>query len=514
MPRISKKHRRNLPAPRDRATGRYFTYARVSSQEQADRDLSIPAQLKAIHDYAGRRGYVILEDFIDIESAKEPGRLHFSDMMARLQRDPRVAGVIIHKVDSLLRNFRDFVLVDDLMKAGVDFQFVTGSYDNSPVGQLGLGIQVLFAKHYLDNLSQEVKKGMNERMLEKRKWSFFAPLGYLNHEREIIPDSERFTLLRAAWQRYATGAHTLTTLADWLYAQGLRTRGSRRHPGGVRVGEAALHAVLNNPFYYGMMRYKGQLIPGSHDPMIAKQVFDRVNEILHDRGTPHPALKDFTYRGFLFCGECGCMVTAEDKVKFYPGTNRQAVYVYYHCSRSKGRCVQPPIREDALEAQLAEQLQTLVIPDGVLGLVRQAIQESHGQEKQFRDAAMTALRRRQDDIQKKQDVLLDRLLDGTVPQGVYHEKYTALQNEKAEILVELEAHERVNERWFVEAEALVSFANRLSEIFAKDEPGQKMRVLRVVASDATLQSRKARLNLRPAFSLLAKSRSHQSWLRG
>ena len=127
---------------------------------------------------------------------------------------------------------------------------------------------------------------------------------------------------------------------------------------------------------------------------------------------------------------------------------------------------------------------------------------------------MTALRRRQDDIQKKQDVLLDRLLDGTVTQEVYHEKYTALQNEKAEILVELDAHERANERWFDEAEALVSFANRLSEIFAKDTPGQKMRVLRVVASDATLEGRKARLNLRPAFSLLAKSRSHQNWLRG
>lgn len=67
-------------------------------------------------------------------------------------------------------------------------------------------------------------------------------------------------------------------------------------------------------------------------------------------------------------------------------------------------------------------------------------------------------------------------------QDVYHEKYTALQNEKAEILVELEAHQHANERWFEEAEQFVSFANRLGEIFAKDEPGQKMRVLRVVAS--------------------------------
>ena len=102
MPRLSKKQRQSLPAPRDRATGRYFSYARVSSQDQADRDLSIPAQLKAIHDYAARRGCTVLEDFIDIESAKEPGRRRFSEMMARLRRDPRVAGVIIHKVDRLL----------------------------------------------------------------------------------------------------------------------------------------------------------------------------------------------------------------------------------------------------------------------------------------------------------------------------------------------------------------------------------------------------------------------------
>lgn len=82
-----------------------------------------------------------------------PGRRRFSEMMVRLQRDPRIAGVTIHKVDRLLRNFRDYVLVDDLMKGGVDFQFVTGNYDNLPVGLLGLGIPVLFAKHYLDNLS-------------------------------------------------------------------------------------------------------------------------------------------------------------------------------------------------------------------------------------------------------------------------------------------------------------------------------------------------------------------------
>jgi D-Tyr-tRNAtyr deacylase len=125
--------------------------------------------------------------------------------------------------------------------------------------------------------------------------------------------------------------------------------------------------------------------------------------------------------------------------------------------------------QETLEEQLAGQLRAVEIPDGVMGLVRQALKELHGHEKAFRDAAITALRRRQDEIQKKQDILLDRLLDGTVAQDMYNEKYTALQNEKAQILV---------------------------------------------ASNATLEGQKARLNLRPAFAILAKTGPRSNWLRG
>lgn len=326
MPRKTKKSLRNLPVARERGTGRYVVYARVSSQDQADRDLSIPAQLKAIHEFAGRHSLTIVEEFIDIESAKEPGRKRFSEMTAQLHKDPRIAGAISHKVDRLLRNFKDYVLVDDLMKAGVDFQFVHGNYDNSPVGMLGLGVQVLFAKHYLDNLSQEVKKGMNERMLQKRKWAFVAPIGYLNKDREIIRDPERFPLIREGWHRYATGAYSLRSIVEWLYTQGLRTRGSKRYPGGVKLVISPLYHMFSNPFYYGLMRYNGQLIPGTHEPMVSKATFDRVQEIMHNRGTPHPAPKTFTYRGFLVCGECGRAITAEEKKG----------HIYYRCTKSQG----------------------------------------------------------------------------------------------------------------------------------------------------------------------------------
>ena len=68
-------------------------------------------------------------------------------------------------------------------------------------GMLGLGMQVLLARHYLHNLSQEVKKGLDQRMLFEGKWAFQAPFGYINKEREIEPDPDRFDTIQQAWEK-------------------------------------------------------------------------------------------------------------------------------------------------------------------------------------------------------------------------------------------------------------------------------------------------------------------------
>jgi hypothetical protein len=109
-------------------------------------------------------------------------------------------------------------------------------------------------------------------------------------------------------------------------------------------------------------------------------------------------------------------------------------------------------------------------------------------------------------------VLLDRLLDGTVGQDVYHEKYTALQSEKAEILVELESPRACKRAVVRGGRAACLFRQPSGGDLRQRRTRPENAVLRVVASDATLEGRKARLNLRSAFSLLPKNRSHQNWL--
>lgn len=115
---------------------------------------------------------VALAFYKDGESAKEPGRRPgFDEMLAALRRDPTIHGVICHKVDRLLRNFPEYVVIDEYMRAGVDFQFLSGNFERNAIGNMLLGLQVVLSKHYSDNFSEDVKKGLHRRGARR------APLG-------------------------------------------------------------------------------------------------------------------------------------------------------------------------------------------------------------------------------------------------------------------------------------------------------------------------------------------------
>ena len=58
-------------------------YARVSSEKQAENDLSIASQLKALRNYAGKNGWTIYKEFVDeAESARSANRPAFQEMIA------------------------------------------------------------------------------------------------------------------------------------------------------------------------------------------------------------------------------------------------------------------------------------------------------------------------------------------------------------------------------------------------------------------------------------------------
>ena len=60
-------------------------YARVSSKDQEKEGFSIPAQLELLRGYAAAQGFTVLQEFVDVETAKQAGRTGFGQMIALLE---------------------------------------------------------------------------------------------------------------------------------------------------------------------------------------------------------------------------------------------------------------------------------------------------------------------------------------------------------------------------------------------------------------------------------------------
>jgi site-specific DNA recombinase len=87
-------------------------YARVSSEEQEKQGYSIPAQQKLLQDYAAQQGIKVVSEFLDVETAKMPGRSGFDEMVdffrkGLKQRDPaeRCRTLLVEKSDRLYRTY-------------------------------------------------------------------------------------------------------------------------------------------------------------------------------------------------------------------------------------------------------------------------------------------------------------------------------------------------------------------------------------------------------------------------
>ncbi|MGH3442624.1 MAG: recombinase family protein, partial [Nitriliruptorales bacterium] len=210
-------------------------YVRVSSKEQAEGGYSIEAQQGACRRFVAERGWLLAGEYVDRgESARTADRPEFQRMLRENATDP-AHFIVVHKIDRLARNVEDHVLVrGQLRKQGTRLVSVTEAIDESPMGRMMENIAASFAEWYSDNLGQEVRKGMTQKA-RNGIWPSTAPIGYRNvrtglgrkSESVLEIDSETAPLVREAFELYATGQWTLTTLAAELEKRGLRTRNGK-----------------------------------------------------------------------------------------------------------------------------------------------------------------------------------------------------------------------------------------------------------------------------------------------
>ena len=273
MPRkILKKIHHSKSVSSDQAV----SYLRVSTKLQDEDGFSLPAQRKLLIEYGHSSALRTVEEFVDIETAKTGGRSAFGQMVKFLKKNPSVTHILVEKTDRLYRNFKDYVLIDELrctLHLVKDGQVL--SADSRSSEKFLHGIKVLMAKNYIDNLSEEVRKGMTEKA-EQGIWPSRAPLGYLNAKlpsgkRGIVQDEDRAKLVRRLFEMYATGNFSLKQLTQWAAFAGFTFRGSRNP-----INKATIQGILHQLIYTGDFEFNGKQYKGIHEPIISRELWNEV----------------------------------------------------------------------------------------------------------------------------------------------------------------------------------------------------------------------------------------------
>jgi site-specific DNA recombinase len=474
-------------------------YARVSSKEQ-EQGYSIPAQQELLRAYGAQLGVVIEQEFLDAETAKTTGRPGFAAIIAYFKQHAECRVLLVEKTDRLYRNFKDYVTIDEL---NLEIHFVKENViltnQSRSSEKFVHGIKVLMAKNYIDNLSEEVRKGLRTKAAQGL-WPSFAPLGYMNTggpdgKRIIVPDPVLGPTATSLFKWFGSGEYSLKTLAKKAYEEGFRFRQSKN-----KIPVTTLHKMLRNRIYTGEFEYAGTVYQGAHEPLVSREVWERCQAILdgrHER-KDRKVTHDFAFSSLLKCGHCGCSLVGELK---------KGRYVYYHCTGYRGKCPEPYTREEKLTDLFAGQLRALVIPPAVLEWLRETVVASDVTERAARAQTLRRYQMELDRLQTRLDVLYDDRLDGRIDVSTYDKKAEEIRGNQQLVRTKITQCESAELAPATEVVDLMSLTSRASELFERQSASEQRRLLRLVVREAIWQNGELRTCFREPFEQLQLSNS-------
>ena len=492
-----------MPAPtrsnkqKSSTTANCVLYARVSSKDQEHEGFSIPAQQRLLREYAGNNGLRIVQEFIDVETARRAGREGFSKMVTYLKKHEKSCqSIIVEKTDRLLRNLKDHATLEEL-HATMHFakENVIISPDSKSAEKFVFGIKVLCAKQYSENLGEETKKGQVQKALSG-VYPSFAPAGYQNVDgpngkRIIIQRPSEATMIADLFNRFATGTYSLKSLVQDTRSRGITIRGRKLH-------SSTLHQILHKKIYYGAFDYDNKTYQGSHEPITTKETWDTVRGILDERKLHQTkaAKREFPFSGMITCGHCGCALVAELKKKRY---------VYYHCTGHRGKCPEPYTRQETLTNEFASTLGTLVIPTPILDWLANEINKNDQNEQGARETTRKRLEAEQARIQHRLSTLYEDRLDGTITKEQYETKAASLKTQREELQNKLEKAQEQGRQPLTTALDLTRLTSNACNQFREQNETEQRKLLTTILKKANWQNGKLHTTLLEPFEQLQRS---------
>lgn len=473
----------------------YLIYGRVSTTRQAERELSIPAQVKACQKYGMDHNWNLLPDGIyeeKGESARTTDRPQLQRMIQRAKTDNKVDVILMHKLDRMCRNVADYAAIKMMLKKhDVRLISVVEQFDESFSGELVENIMSSIAQWTSQNISWEVKKGLKEAV-ERGRFPGYAPIGYTNDRKtkSLIVDNLRAPYVKLAFELYATGKFSYYTLGDELAKRGLKSKYNKR------ISKKGVERMLQNTIYYGLIKTRSATCQANFPPLITKKAFDDVQEIIaqHNHFADRSRKHTYPLTGFMRCGYCGSTLSGQVKKG----------HLYYNCSHMRDKqCPERKyIRSEQIESQVETYLSRVQLPDKFKKVLdayfQHFAQERLGQEEKERKSLKQDLVRVQQQIR---NIVVDRskrIIDAEVFIKIQDE----LLKEKEMYQDRLGELEGKSDKFVQKFNDMLDFTDHADQVYVKGGTYQKRTVLKLCIEGFTVRNQKLTPIWTPVFDVL------------
>jgi site-specific DNA recombinase len=471
-------------------------YARVSSREQKEEGYSIEAQLKLLRSYAQKNGFRVIGEFVDVQTAKDPGRDKFDEMVKTLKSLKTCRTILVEKMDRLARNQEDMVLLKRLDLV-IHHAKVGSVYSKDAKAQTKFmqDIELATSTYYSNNLSEEVIKGMTEKAAQ----GFYpgrAPFGYRNNRetRNIEPSAETSRIVKRAYELYATGQYSLKTLRKQL-----------REEFEKAPTRSYLHYMLTKTHYVGLFEWRGVTYRGNYETFIGQELFDKVQSVIAGFNKPKYRNVEIPLRGRMTCKHCGCAMTGERK---------KGKYVYYHCTGYHGKCPTPWFREAEIASKLGAVLENIRIPAEIAAQLNDSLQRDQERVQREFTARKERLEKDLDLTRRRQDQAYTDKLDGKITEEFWNRQMSELATNEQRIARQLEALTEPPDEKLLTVARTLELAQKAHSIYLAQDPVEQAKLLSLVLSNCAVDEVNVYPEYTIPFNLIAQRAKTEDWLGG
>lgn len=422
-------------------------YCRVSSREQAENGYSVNEQQDRLKKYCEALGWKNHECFVDAGFTGANTNRPALNRLIKAVQSHKVNKVLVYKLDRLSRSQKDTLkLIEDVfLKNDCDFVSISENFDTAtPLGRAMIGILAVFAQLEREQIKERMYMGHEARAKQgKFSGTRFSPTGYDYIDGQLVVNEYEKAIIQRIYQDYLSG-NSINSIVVNLNKEGLYHK----------IGEwntKTLVRILTSRLYIGEIMFSKEWYQGTHEPIIDKETFDKVQERysthyhefmdLHRRSGKYSSYLG----GFIYCARCG-----EKYSKIPIKCKGKYTYNYYVCNshghrtkkKNPVKCKNKFWKMEKLDDLIFNEIRKLSLEPDLI--TPEPVKDNSVIEKKIKD------------IDKQISRLMDLYSVGNMPLNTIKEKVDALNDQRNKLEDSLNEPPRMSKQDAVEVIATLN----------------------------------------------------------